>query len=621
MSAKGDISAPDSGPRLHLVMCLGADFDSAYIPHLCRHYAPAVDSWNILLHSNDISEKGKGIIEEAARAIESSLTTVDTNSRLNTHPWRGEFGWLSKVSRLNDLIREMVPPGEWVMYVDADEFIESPNDLKSLLAQCSASQRKVMYGRMVDRFANDRKPHPIQDEDDLFIKMPHAEEYTKTALRAWDHKSCLMKYEGEPLLINCHDYSGQTWQDYRASGQPVLTIWHFKWVESTREKLQQRIASFQRQGMGWWRESAVSLKDIYQAKADSHKINPSLKNVHPYQGLEARSFWKSGLADGALPEVWRPKWGLQPEDRVVTFGSCFARHLGPALRARGFNWWETEAAPQNLSPENALHYGYGFFSCRTATITTPTALRQWVRWALDDEEPPDEQWSSGDRFIDPFRPSIEPGGFISRAELVASRQQTIDSLQRAILDADVFLFTLGMTESWVNDPGGWVYPACPGSIGGCFDPDRHRFWNLSFDEVRSALIEALERLWAVRPKLRVLLTVSPVPLTATASGDHALAATSYSKAILRAVAGELADSYSEIDYFPSYEIVTAPTFGDRMFEPNRRSVSAWGVARVMDAFFAAHGVDKPAESIEVPTASPVEGAGDCDDAWAEAFER
>jgi len=56
-----------------------------------------------------------------------------------------------------------------------------------------------------------------------------------------------------------------------------------------------------------------------------------------------------------------------------------------------------------------------------------------------------------------------------------------------------------------------------------------------------------------------------------------------------------------------------------MFEPNRRSVSDWGVARVMDAFFAAHGVyqtKEPATTVVYPSA----GEGDCDDAWAEAFQ-
>jgi len=606
-----------------LLVCLGADFDCAYIPHLCRYYTPAVDSWIVLLHSNEHGGKGEGVIAGARRAFESSIAAVSSNAALTTRAWCGEFDPYTKVDRLNEMVRELVPPGEWVIHVDADEFVESPDDLRALMAQCNACQQKVVYGCMVDRFAPDRKPYPIHDEDDLFIKFPQCEEYTKTVMRAWTHKPCLMQYEDSSLLLNCHDYSGQSWSAYQRSGRPALTVWHFKWVESTREKLKHRVYSFRRQGLGWWKDSATGLKEIYREETPHLQSAEGLGMSNPYASLEARAFWRTGVAEGLLPEIWRPKWRLRPEDRVVTFGSCFARHLGPALRARGFTWWETEPPPPNLSPESALRFGYRHFSCRTEAITTPTALRQWVAWALGDEHAPDEQWRAGNRVIDPFRPSIEPQGFASRAEMMASRIQAIDSLRRAILEADVFLFTLGMTESWVHRSGNWVYPACPGTIGGCFDAARHRFWNLSFVEAQRALTEALERLWAARPELRVLLTVSPVPLAATASGRHVLTATSCSKAILRAVAGELADRLPAVDYFPSYEIVTAPASGGQMFEPNRRSVSAWGVAQVMDAFFTAHSVEKPAGSSAGPTLPDhsIESEADCDDAWAEAFRK
>jgi len=621
MSPAIESTNPTISPKLHLLLCLGADFDGAYIAHLCRYYTPAVDSWLVLLHSNDLGESGDRVISEARHKFEASLSTAASEATLSTCEWRGEFDSYTKIDRLNDLVRECVPSGEWVLSVDADEFVESPGDLKSLATQCLTVQQKVVYGSLVDRFAPGREPQAIDDQDDLFSKFPLGENYTKTEMRASNQKPCLMIYEGQPLLRDCHNHTGQSERDYRLSGRLLLTLWHFKWIESTRQKLRHRVQSFQRQGLGWWRESAVCLRDIYKEEPPRHGGTRSPGIFNPYRDLEARAFWKSGIADGSLAEIWKPKWRLQPEDRVVTFGSCFARHLGPALRHRGCNWWETEPPPPKLSAESAERFGYGQFSCRTGAITTPTALRQWVSWALGDTEMPDVHWVNGDRFIDPFRPSIEPGGFVSRAEMTASRKQAITSLQRAIVEADVFIFTLGMTESWIHTPGDWVYPACPGTIGGSFDPAMHRFRNLSFAQVEQSLVETLERLWLARPELRVLLTVSPVPLTATASGQHVLAANSHSKAVLRAVAGEVADRLSLVDYFPSYEIVTQPGLADRMYEANRRSVSAYGVARVMDVFFSAHGVQNPSAGNPEPKPPNDSFAdrGDCDDAWAEAF--
>jgi hypothetical protein len=85
--------------------------------------------------------------------------------------------------------------------------------------------------------------------------------------------------------------------------------------------------------------------------------------------------------------------------------------------------------------------------------------------------------------------------------------------------------------------------------------------------------------------INILLTVSPVPLTATATNDHVLTATSQSKSILRAVAGEAKGSSPRIDYFPSYEIITHPAFRGMFYAPNQRSVVPMGVNFVMEHFF------------------------------------
>ena len=35
-----------------------------------------------------------------------------------------------------------------------------------------------------------------------------------------------------------------------------------------------------------------------------------------------------------INRLWDPKFNIRPHKRVVTFGSCFAQHIGRALRAR-----------------------------------------------------------------------------------------------------------------------------------------------------------------------------------------------------------------------------------------------------------------------------------------------
>ncbi|MEI4485930.1 GSCFA domain-containing protein [Frigidibacter sp. MR17.14] len=315
---------------------------------------------------------------------------------------------------------------------------------------------------------------------------------------------------------------------------------------------------------------------------------------HPYLELPEEAFWRAAVSARAPEEItglWQPKFAIGPEDRIVTAGSCFAQHIGRALAGRGYGWIDAEPAPEGMAPAAKLAHHYGTFSFRTGNIYTANMLAQWLEWALGAQPMPDEVWERDGRVFDPFRPAIEPQGFASRAALQASREATLAAIRAAVAEATVFVFTLGLTESWQERETGVEYAICPGTLAGTFDPARHQFVNHDFDDTLMRLGDAIGLLRRANPGIRVLLTVSPVPLTATASGNHVLVATGWSKAVLRAVAGEIAAEDARVDYFPSYEIITGPPFGGRFYAENLRQVRPEGVAFVMDSFFrdqAAH---------------------------------
>jgi len=311
-------------------------------------------------------------------------------------------------------------------------------------------------------------------------------------------------------------------------------------------------------------------------------------NPNPYSALPESAFWRSAVAARNPFEIrglWDPKFEIVPNQKVVTFGSCFAQHIGRALRANGLYWFIPERPPPGMSEASMTLFNYDLFSSRTGNIYTTSLLKQWVEWALGEKPVPDEYWTAGGRYFDPFRPVIEPNGFETLEEMRASRDFAIAAFRRAITEAKYFVFTMGLTESWFNKSNGYEYPMCPGTAAGTFDPQEHEFKNQTFEGVRHNLIDALAKIRKVNTRVRVILTVSPVPLTATNSQRHVLIATMESKSILRAVAGQLRNGNPWIDYFPSYEIISSPVFGGRFFEPNLRSVSKFGVDFVMDSFF------------------------------------
>ncbi len=310
--------------------------------------------------------------------------------------------------------------------------------------------------------------------------------------------------------------------------------------------------------------------------------------THPYDRLPADRFWRSGVADLdplQIAGLWQPKLNIKRRTRIITAGSCFAQHFSRALVARGYRWMDHEPGPAGLTPAQRHDYHYGTFSFRTGNIYTPRMLRQWLTWALTDTAPPDEVWHKDGRLYDPFRPAVEPDGFANLDELLASRAETLAAIRAAVAASRVFVFTMGLTEAWANRATGAEYAVCPGTLAGEFDPAAHVFVNHGFAGLMADMTEVLRLLATANPLLHMLLTVSPVPLTATASGQHVLTATSHSKSLLRALASELVRDHRRVDYFPSYEIITHPAYRGRFFAENLRSVLPEGVDHVMTCFF------------------------------------
>ena len=217
--------------------------------------------------------------------------------------------------------------------------------------------------------------------------------------------------------------------------------------------------------------------------------------------------------------------------------------------------------------------------------------------------------------------------YARRSSRTASKHQKRSTLHAPITlqqrkqrsEADILIFTLGLTETWEHIDTGTVYPTAPETVAGQFDARVFRFRNLTFQDCLDDYVELKSLLDWLNPDLRILLTVSPVPLTATASGQHVLTASTHSKAILRAVAGEITRLDMNADYFPAFELLTAPKIrGGHWFQPNLRSVNGDGVRRVMSVFLRAH--DLSATSHQKGNRSEIfSEEASCDEILLEAF--
>ncbi|HSW07412.1 GSCFA domain-containing protein [Aquabacterium sp.] len=313
--------------------------------------------------------------------------------------------------------------------------------------------------------------------------------------------------------------------------------------------------------------------------------------AHPYRELPDKAFWKRAVALPAKSEVdpvGEFRLRLDRTMRVATAGSCFAQHLSRHLRASGYHHYVAEPGHPLIPAARRTEQGYGLYSARYGNVYTARQLLQTFERAFGSFAPAEPAWTTtGGAIVDPFRPTVQPGGFIDAAEMLADRRQHLAHVRRMFETLDVFIFTLGLTECWRSTEDGAVFPICPGVEGGSFSAERHAFHNQPVDEVITDLSRLTEALLAVNPRAQLVLTVSPVPLVATATpGAHVLSATSYSKAVLRVAADTIVQRFPAASYFPSYEIITGPHSRGSYFDADLRSVREEGVAHVMRLFLA-----------------------------------
>ena len=355
---------------------------------------------------------------------------------------------------------------------------------------------------------------------------------------------------------------------------------------------------------------------------------------NPYKGLPESAFWSSGVANQSpfeLAGLYSRKWRISKKNRVATAGSCFAQHIARHLRKRDFSVLDMEPPPPGLPEDAHLKFGYSTYSCRYGNIYTARQLLQLVREISGDFVPHDIVWEKGGRFYDALRPAVEPNGLPTADEVISQRKAHLEKVREMLEQMDLLVFTLGLTEAWEHIETGTVYPTAPGTVAGEFDADEIQFRNFSFSEIRNDFDTFLTLVKELRGgrNFRVLLTVSPVPLTATASGGHVLKATTYSKSVLRAVAGFF-EARPNIDYFPSYEVITNPAARGIFYESNMRSVRSTGVETVMEIFFSEHDAVPARRQSRVKAAIPAvrrdaqpsfDEDVQCEDALLEQFRR
>jgi hypothetical protein len=311
---------------------------------------------------------------------------------------------------------------------------------------------------------------------------------------------------------------------------------------------------------------------------------------------QAKADWavaRRRMRAGTIIPVHRPTFQLTRDDTIFTMGSCFARNieqhlarLGCRVPANDYTLPEHERA--SPTPNDVL------------TLFTPPSFLQLIEWVeriyvrdgkvtrADCEEwlfhyPDGSVWDLG-------LAAVRPIGI----ERVIARRQEIFDLYRAAFSAECVMMTPGLVEGWFDNLHGRYTIYAPLDNRKVLDGNRFTFRVLDYDDCHQALSRCIEIIRAHNPRVKILITVSPVPLRYTFTDRDILTANSYSKAVLRAVCEKLVQSGERIDYFPSFEAVNYST--SRVWQRDRRHVSDAMVGKIVGTVIAQYFLAAPEEA-------------------------
>lgn len=264
---------------------------------------------------------------------------------------------------------------------------------------------------------------------------------------------------------------------------------------------------------------------------------------------------------------------------IGSAGSCFALRIAHQLQAWKYNYIvEEDDLPPEIPLDRLSETSYRMGPARVGTLFNTPSMRQMVERAFGVSTTEQIIVRNHGRLLDPFR-SIRPF-YQDETGYLDDYERHTAALRRALEQCDAFILTLGLTEAWKFAHSGEFTSVAPYRI----DPSVLRPHELTVAEN----VAELERLYSVfrrfRPSIKLIISVSPVPLNKTFSTrHHVVTANCLSKATLRVAAEEFCNCHPDSAfYFPAFETVM---YGTRNpWEKDMRHVSAEAVDRVMQLF-------------------------------------
>lgn len=243
-----------------------------------------------------------------------------------------------------------------------------------------------------------------------------------------------------------------------------------------------------------------------------------------------------------------PAFRIEPSQKVFCIGSCFARNIEEHLLYRGI---EVLSKRIRCPKEEWPYRPNGIVN----KFTTHSMFQE-LHWLVDPPslDPEVLLTRSGSGWVDLQLVYGAPPVTLESA--IKRRAYLMRDYFPRIEQADVVIVTLGLNEVWRDVSNGIWLNTAPSVFNVRRQPERYALHLTDALENHQALESFHEILKRINSGARMIVTVSPVPMNATFSGQDVLVANMRSKCTLRAAAETFCQNHEDVAYFPSFEMIT-----------------------------------------------------------------
>lgn len=262
-----------------------------------------------------------------------------------------------------------------------------------------------------------------------------------------------------------------------------------------------------------------------------------------------------------VPRVSAFPMGLR--ESVFTIGSCFAAEIGNRLYENKFNVWNN----------------------RLGTVYNPVSIHRLLLFGLENKLPTSESylWNEGINLNHHFHSFMSS---LNEGELENKIKNLITEANGYLKNADRIILTYGTAFVYQLKRSGEIIANC------------HKIPSASFEKLLLTEAEILRsfevihsKLNSVNPKCKIILTVSPVRHL-----KDTLELNSVSKSVLRLSCHSIVNQFSDVEYFPAYEILLDDLRDYRFYKTDRLHPTDEAIEFIWGKFATAY-FDEPAKRL------------------------